>query len=131
MTNWVSDSTSCDITLDMGCVRKISALGNYAAAIVTPVPPPPNVGLVQGEMEAMFPADYTISTSTDGVNFVKRAEGVFRTFTGEEIVRFDTHEARYVKLVSKETTGKRLGRAPYDSAPMKIAEISLLNKKIK
>ena len=125
MTNWQIDSASCNLTIDMGECRKVSALGNYAAAMETPWPPPADVGLVQGQMEAVFPVDYIISTSVDGVNFQKRAEGIFRTFTGEEIVRFDTHEARYVKLEVFSTTGSRLGRAPYDKVPLKIAELSL------
>jgi len=125
MTNWQIDGTSCNLTIDMGECRKVSALGNYAAAMQTPWPPPANVGLVQGEMEAVFPVDYVISTSIDGVNFEKKSEGIFRTFTGEEIVRFDTHEARYVRLEVFSTTGSRLGRAPYDKVPLKIAELSM------
>ena len=125
MTSWQSDTTSCKLTVDMGKCRRVCALGNYAAPLETPWPPPANVGLVQGEMEAAFPVDYIISTSKDGVNFEKCAEGIFRTFTGEEIVRFAPREARYVRLEALSTTGSRLGRVPYDKVPLKIAEISL------
>ena len=124
-TGWQADGTSCDLTIDMGCVRPVSALGNYAALLETPWPPPADVGLVQGMMEAVFPVDYIISTSVDGEHFEKRAEGIFRAFTGEEIVRFEPCEARYVRLEVLSTTGKRLGRDAYKDVPLKIGELSL------
>ena len=125
MTSWQAEGTSCDITIDMGECRRVSALGNYASAIKTPWPPPREVGPVQGKLEAVFPLEYIISTGTDGVHFEKRAEGIFRTFTGEEIVRFEPHDARYVRLEVLSTTGKRLGRELYVNEPLKIAELSL------
>lgn len=125
MTSWQAEGTSCSVTVDMGECRRVTALGNYASPLETPWPPPQNVGLVQGMMEAPFPVDYRISASVDGVNFETCAEGIFRTFTGEEIVRFESREARYVRLEVFSTTGSRLGRAPYDKTPLKMAEISL------
>ena len=125
LTEWQGVGTSCSLTLDVGCVRRVSALGNYAVALTPKPSTPETVGRVHGENEAVFPADYVISASVDGVNFEKCAEGVFRTFAGEEIVRFEPREARYVRLDVLSTTGVRLGREAYVNIPVKIAEISL------
>lgn len=125
MSFWQAQDTHCSLTLDMGKVRKVSALGNYAVALVNPPSTPQTVGLAQSTLEAVFPAEYVISTSVDGVSFDVCAKGVFRTFTGEEIVRFDSRDARYVKLDVLSTTGKRLGRAAYKDIPIKIAELTL------
>ena len=77
------------------------------------------------KMEAAFPVDYRISTSTDGKNYTLADEGIFRTFSGEEIVKFEPRKARLVKLELLSTVGSRLGRAPYDKIPMKLAELTL------
>ena len=125
LTVWRGTAPRCSLTIDMGCVRKVSALGNYGVSIVPPPSTPETVGRVQGELEAGFPTEYVISASVDGVNFEKCAEGVFRTFTGEEIVRFAPREARYVRLDVLSTTGSRLGREAYVNIPVNIAELSL------
>ncbi len=125
MSFWQAKDTHCSLTIDMGEVRRVSALGNYAVALVNPPSTPKTVGLAQSTLEAVFPAEYVISTSVDGKSYEVCAEGVFRTFTGEEIVRFNPCEVRYVKLDVLSTTGKRLGREAYKDIPLKIAELSL------
>jgi hypothetical protein len=125
MSWWQGKETSCSLTLDMGEVRSVAALGNYAVALENPPSTPKTIAFAQSSLEAVFPAEYVISTSVDGSSFEVCAKGVFRTFTGEEIVRFDKREARYVKLDVLSTTGKRLGRSAYVDIPVKIAELSL------
>ncbi len=122
-TKWVSSGTTASLTIDMGCVRSVSALGNYAAALDIEEIRAKGIGVE--EVEASFPVDYVISASLDGVNYEVCDEGLFRTFAGEEIVRFEKREARFVKLDILSTAGTRLGREAYMNAPIKIAEISL------
>lgn len=125
LTEWQAVGTNCSLTIDMGEVRKVSALGNYAVALSVPPSTPKTVGFAQASIEAVFPVEYVISTSVDGKSFEVCAEGIFRTFAGEEIVRFDARDARYVKLDVLSTTGKRLEREAYKNIPLKIAELSL------
>ena len=125
-TVWVSQDTSCELVIDMGELRSISALGNYAVALDSARGP--SMGDIMGHRESVFPLDYVISVSVDGINYDRVATGIFRTFVGEEIVRFEKREARYVKLYSARTTGKRLGKMPYAENPMKIAELSLFEE---
>ena len=93
--------------------------------VETPYPPPKDVGIAQGVLEGVFAADFVISTSVDGKEYSQVAKGVFRSFAGEEIIRFSPHTARYVKFEVLSTTGKKLGRAPFDTLPLKLCELSL------
>ena len=125
-TEWHSESGKCELVIDAGKIRKISALGSYSPRIEAPVPPPPNVGPIQAMMKGGFALEYVISASRDGEKYDECARGIFRTFAGEEIVRFkEACEARYVKLEVLSTAGKRLGRKPYDTLPLKLCELSL------
>jgi len=126
-TDWTSKDTSCELVIDMGEVRSVSALGNYAVSLKA-IPGIKDLGVMLAHAEAVFPVDYVISTSLDGEIFEVAAEGLFRTFAGEEIVRFEKRDARYVKLTVKATAGKRLGRTAYAEIPMKIAELSLFEE---
>lgn len=122
-TEWEADGMSAEFIIDMGETRRISALGNYSVGLIRPRSG--NIGDIMAKMEAVFPVDYRISTSSDGKNYTLADEGIFRTFSGEEIVKFEPLEARYLKLELLSTVGSRLGRAPYDKIPMKLAEITL------
>lgn len=125
-TVWTSQDTTCELVIDMGEIRSVSGLGNYAVGLDSVRGA--DMGVIMGHRESVFPLEYVISLSTDGKNFGKVAEGLFRTFAGEEIVRFEKTNARYVKLSVLSTTGKRLGREPYQNNPMKIAELSLFEE---
>jgi hypothetical protein len=124
-TGWESDTGRCELIIDMGKSRQICAFGSYAPFVKTPFPPPQNVGEAQGMLEGVFPAEFIISLSKDGKNYTEAVKGVFRSFTGEEIVRFSKSTARYVKFQVLSTTGKILGRAPYDALPLKLCELSV------
>lgn len=126
-SDWTSKDTTCELLIDMGEERSVSGLGNYSVSLKA-VAGMSNLGEVLANAEAIFPLDYVISTSLDGKSFEVAAEGIFRTFAGEEIVRFAKRNARYVKLSVFSTTGKRLGREPYDKNPLKIAELSLFEE---
>ena len=53
-----------------------------------------------------FAHDYRISVSNDGETFTQVARGVFRSFGGEEIVRFAPCTARFLRLEILSTCGK-------------------------
>ena len=122
-TEWQTESNSCSLTLDMGKERDVSALGCYA--VLLDIQKLRAEGIPTALAASSFPVDYKISVSSDGEEFKTVAEGLFRAFAGEDIVRFDTESARYVRLDVLSTTGSRYGKAPYSEAPLKIAEISL------
>ena len=123
LNEWVADGTSAEIIIDMGREESVQALGNYSVAVLRPYTG--NIREQMATLEAIFPVSYRIYSSLDGESYELCDEGVFRTFSGEEIVRFASRVARFVKIELLDTTGSRLGRAPYDKIPMKIAELTL------
>ena len=123
LNEWVADGTSAEIIIDMGREETVRALGNYAVAVLRPYSG--DIRDIMARLEAIFPVSYRISTSLDGVNYELCDEGLFRTFSGEEIVKFAPRAAKFVKVELLDTTGSRLGRAPYSEIPMKLAELTL------
>ena len=123
MTTYVADGSEFTVTVDMGEKKCIKALGNYAALV--DVMELRAKGLKSDYAEASLPVDYRISTSLDGENFTTAREGLFRAFAGEEIVRFNPTDARYVRLEVLSTAGKRSGRAAFVNAPAKMALVTI------
>ena len=122
-TNWQSEDGTATLTVDMGRVRRVRALGEYAPLI--------DIQKLRAEKipedmpKCSFAVDYVISASVDGENYEICDTGLFRAFAGEDIIEFAPREARYVRLEIKSTAGKRYGIKPYSDAPLKMAEISL------
>ena len=125
LTNYEADSTSFAITVDMGSVHEVKALGNYAP--LCDIKELRAKGLKSDYAEASLPVDYRISASLDGKDYSVLREGVFRAFAGEEIVRFAPTSARYVRLEVLSTAGARVGREPYKDMPAKMALITLFS----
>ncbi len=61
--------------------------------------------ILTSRSDGSSPFHYAVSTSTDSESFTPRAEGVLRTFRGEEIIRFVRHNARYIRLEILSTAG--------------------------
>jgi polygalacturonase len=64
----------------------------------------------------------------DGVEFSKKAEGIFRVFGGEEIIRMKPHRARYIRLEILSTTGKASMRKNFMDAALVLAELTPMTK---
>ena len=123
---WFSEDITCSILIDMHDQRQISGLGHYPQLL-------DNgqlnlAGLTTSDAVARFPYAYRISTSWDGKCFKPVASGVFRIFSGEDIIRFEQHTARFVKLEILSTTGANSERSAYKNAKIAIAELTLYEK---
>ena len=123
LTSYTADGTSFTVTIDMGEKLRVQALGNYAALI--DINEIRAKGIKSDCVEAAFPVDYRIATSVDGKNYTTVGEGIFRAFAGEEIVRFDPTDARFVRLEILSTTGSRSGRVGHADVPAKMALVTL------
>ena len=122
-SNYEASAPTFTVVVDMGAEHCVKALGNYAS--LCDIMELRKNGLKAEYAEAPLPVDYRISASLDGENYSLCREGVFRAFAGEEIVRFDPVNARYVKLEVLSTAGTRINRAPYKDMPAKMALITL------
>lgn len=112
---WENGEKTASITVDMKNEQKISTL-----AYIHPTHPQKDLADVHGRarFHAKFPRRYRISTSTDGVNYVTRAEGGFRTYVGEELIRFDECDARYLRFDVLSTVGLEYERPAYVNATL-------------
>jgi hypothetical protein len=116
-------SGTASLVVDMGEKREISAISQYA---------PPveymelrSAGKSTSPAIAVFAAEYKVSVSTNGVDFSPVADGIFRSFAGEEFVKLDKCHARYVKLDVLSTTGKYSDLPEFANSPLRLAEITV------
>lgn len=123
---WYSESTTCSILIDMGQERQIAGLGHYPQ-ILDDVQLQQE-GISHPEAISHFPYEYRISTSRDGTNYIEKAAGVFRTFGGEEIIPFEEHAARFVRLEILSTAGSNSEWKAYRGANIAMAELTVYKK---
>ena len=123
---WFSEGTTCNICIDMQQEQQIAGLSHYPRILDKKKA---NLGVEEIPAElAHFPYAYRVSTSCDGNAFKTRASGVFRIFGGEEIIRFDRHSARFVKLEILSTVGFNSERRQYRDANIALAELTVYKK---
>lgn len=123
---WYSEATTATIVIDMQKLQKISGLGHYPTILNRKRIMEEN--LPYPALVAQFPVDYRVSTSTDGVTYTERADGLFRIFGGEEIITFEEHEARYVKLEILSSAGRASELKDYADAKLTMAELTVFGK---
>ncbi len=132
-----SDLGAATYLIDMQKEYEVSALGHYtpftthkdliAKGLVSPkilaalgrekVPELPTA-------LSRFASAYEIWLSVDGESFEKCDEGRVRCFSGEDVLRFPTKKARYIKFKVLSTTGAEW-RTAFDDLTLHIAELSV------
>ena len=109
-------------------VKPVFALGHYPRIIVRKELPK---GFFLSHATKEYPFHFVISTSLDGETFTHRAEGAFRNYGGEEIIRFERVKARYVRLEILSTAGKFSDRKDFVDAKVAMGEITLFDRNTK
>ena len=120
---WFSEGTTCSICIDMQQEQQIAGLSHYPR-ILDKIKANLSIEDIPFEL-AHFPYAYRVSTSCDGNSFHIRASGVFRIFGCEEIIRFDQHSARYIKLEILSTCGAVSERKQFRNANVAIGELTV------
>ncbi len=128
LSPWFSEGETASILIDMKESQPVYALGHFPRVIVKKELP---VGLHPAHALKEYPLHYVISTSEDGKTFTRRAEGAFRVFGGEEIIRFTRVRARFVRLEILSTVGKFSERKAFADAKIAIGEITLFDRNTK
>jgi len=121
--DFCSELESASYVIDMGEEKEIAALGNYI----------PYLHYKKLKAEDVLPekfilgylAEYRISSSTDGVNYTVLTEDKIRTYSGEVIIPFPRHTARYVKFEAISNVGNSNGRPETKGATLRLSELSL------
>jgi len=124
--SWCSQASTAEIVIDLHAEQEICGLGHYPRILDRRYLPDPSVPIPA--LIAQFPVDYRISTSTDGVTYEPCAEGLFRIFGGEEVIRFAEHTARYVKLEVLSTAGRASDYPQHADAKVAMAELTVYKK---
>jgi hypothetical protein len=104
----------------------IAALGHYPTMM--DVKALRAVGGKQQDEVSRFPVRYQLETGMTPTSMEVKAEGLFRVFGAEELIRFPEHEARFVRLTILSTAGKESGRAAYANCTVSMAELTLYRK---
>lgn len=123
---WFSQGTTCSIVIDMKKEQQIAGLGVYHQMF-------DKMQLIADGVDmhlalSHLPYAYRISTSVDGKADTHQTTGVFRIFSGEDVIRFPQHPARFVKLEIFSTVGVNSGRGLYDDANVSVAELTVYRK---
>ena len=119
---WRGEEGTATLLLDMQEKKNIRGLGVYPRILFGPHIQ--ETGFAPNKFLAEFPFRYRISTSLDGQTFKKKAEGVFRSYSEEEIVPFERHDARYIRLEILSTIGKNCKRKKFENAKVALAELT-------
>lgn len=128
LSPWISQGETASILIDMKEVQPVYALGHYPRIIVRKDLPK---GFFLSHATKEYPFHFVISTSLDGETFTRRAEGAFRNYGGEEIIRFERVKARYVRLEILSTAGKFSDRKDFVDAKVAMGEITLFDRNTK
>ena len=120
---WHSELKKASYVIDMQEEKTVSAFGYYTPYII--YKPFKRAELSVAHIVGGFTSEYRISTSPDGVNYIPCAEGAIREYSGEEIIPFERHRARYVKFEVLTTAGQNSGRSERMDDKIVLAELSL------
>lgn len=112
---WKSSGTSAVLDIDMGEEKLLCGFGYY----------PHRIERKKAMMYAQFAGDYVYSVSEDGEQYTVVAEGAFREYCGEQIVRIAPVQARYVRISILNTSGVCSRKPRYINEPLVIGELNI------
>ena len=121
---WQGSSSHATLLIDMKKNTEFSSLGfcqRYVNRIRKSVDPTWDIE----RYISTFATEYAIYISDDGIDFRKIADGVFRTFGGEEIVDFGKVSARYMRIELPMTTGSASMRDRYNEDKIAVGNVTL------
>lgn len=129
MTPWHSDETHASLLFDLGREEKLSAFSLYPKRLTwTELKEQNTLELKKDDLPASrlkeYPSKYRLLASVDGEHFEPVTSGRFRVFGEEETLRFDTTNARFLRLEILETVGKAWQRKEFADAGIIIGEIT-------
>jgi len=124
-TVWTSPETTASVTIDMHKTQTVTALGHYPRMVTQAMSDALGLRKEYTDWIKELPYEYRIAVSEDGQNFETKAQGVFRSFGGEEIIRFAPCAARYLRLEVLSTCGKASQWKQFADAKVAVAELTV------
>lgn len=117
------DAPRCEVTLDLGRVRTVSALGYYPHLVLRSKEK--GKSWKTSDESAGIVSHYAILLSEDGENYREVKKGVFSSLGIESILYFGEQKARFVRFLSLATVGTSSRLPAYEKSPARIANLSL------
>ena len=118
-----TDSDTCAILLDMGKPQAVTTLGVYH--IMMDIKALRAIGVAAKERLVQLPVRYQLETGLTLDAMQRQAEGLFRVFGGEELIRFRKQQVRFVRLRILSNVGTECARLQYKNCGIGIAELTL------
>ena len=121
--SYFAEGPGCSILLDLQKATEIQALGVYHTMM--DIKAMRAAGEKESNRVAEFPVRYQLETGMrlDGMQL--QTEGLFRVFGAEELIRFPSHEARFVRLRILSNAGLESGRPNRKHHRTSLAELTL------
>lgn len=119
------DSPGCEVTLDMGSVRTVSALGYYPHLVLRSKEKGKSWE-TSGESAGIV-SHYAITVSEDGEHYSEVKRGRFSSLGIESILYFGKQKARFVRFIALATVGSSSFLPAYKDSPARIANLSLFD----
>lgn len=126
---WKAKETTASVLIDLKKEELISGLGHYARVLYGRFIK--QTGIAKENVPFFWAGctfGYRVSTSTDGENYTVCAEGVLRTVSGEEIIRFQKRMARFIRLEILSTIGSNSHRKGFEEASVVLGELTVYRK---
>ena len=133
-TAFESALPTTSILIDMKKEREISALGYFARRFTkdwikaTSVDWKAEISGRVCDIVKRYVTRYEIATSLDGVHFTTVKSGAIRAFGDEEIFRFPTHGARFLRFDALSTVGNDSGIPALAKSPVAIGELTVFGE---
>ena len=128
LEHWTSEKKSAEIVIDMHRTEKVSALGMHPRLVWRELLSDRYGGTPP--ILAEFPVEFEIYTSTDGKEYEICESGTFRRFATEEIIRFEEHTARFVKLKILSDAADFKGTREFPESKITIGELTLYKRDV-
>lgn len=120
---WISEQSTCSVLIDMKTKHSICGLGHYPRILTQQELK--EKGLIPPQKLCEFPVQFRIYTGTSPEEMRLSADGIFRVFGGEEIIRFPEVDARYVRLDILSNAGRASERRAFFDTPVAIGELTV------
>lgn len=117
---WTSDTPTAGVTVDLGAVEEVCAIGYWPHEISRDDP-----DITEAQFGARFLSGYEYYISEDGNKFELVGAGTMLCHGGEQKVIFAPQSARYVKLKLLSSVGSASHKPKYLTSPVMIGEFDI------
>ncbi len=123
---WYSSEPTPSVIIDMGEEREVAALGYYPHIVLRDKTK--GAAWTTSMETAGLVSRYRVLTSSDGIDFTLRAEGVCQNLGAEVIIDVIPHAARYVRFDVVGNVGIDSFMEAYKGSTARIANLTLFEK---